>query len=473
MSSKSLPIRWPKQLTAAHVYRLIRAEPNIHKALLLFDSATAEYPNGFRHDLHTLTLISSRLASSGLFSRALSLLSRASADLGLPASESAFLSLIRALGRAHRPLDALRLFRSAPSSFQIPHSSRSYTAILAVLVANDRLPLARSLFDEMRQNGIPPTVATYNVLIKALCVAGGGSIDAALRVFRRIATPDACSYGTLIDGLCRHGRLDAARELFREMGDKDILPTVVTYTTFVHWLSHSGCLDEAIEVFGEMSRKGVAPNVVTYSSLVDGLCKGGQAMKAMELLDRMAKERCQPNATTYSSVIDGLCKEGRMKEAMEILDRMRLQGRKPDAGLYGKVIEGLCDSGRIQEAANYLDEMILSGISPNRVTWSLHVRIHNTVVKGLCRKSELNRALQVYKSMQTRGISTELKTFHLLVEGLCKKSNIEKAAQVVYEMMAERCVPDRDTWSTIVGGYWGRRKVRDAADQMWNELVAG
>lgn len=224
-------------------------------------------------------------------------------------------------------------------------------------------------------------------------------------------------------------------------------------------------------MFDEMGQIGVDPNIITYSSLVDGLCKGGRSLKAMVLLDRMVAERCLPNTITYSSIINGLCKEGRLLEAVEVLDRMRLQGRKPDAGLYGKLIEGLCDSGRFQEAANYLDEMVLSGISPNRVTWSLHTRIHNMVVVGLCKKKESARAFQVHQSMRTRSICTGPETFHFLVECFCKKGDVHKAACIISEMLVEGCVPDQDTWRTIMGGYWERRKVREAAELVWDQLV--
>jgi pentatricopeptide repeat protein len=185
----------------------------------------------------------------------------------------------------------------------------------------------------------------------------------------------------------------------------------------------------------------------------------------------MVKEKKLPNTITYSSVINGLCKEGRLREATEILDRMRLQGRKPDAGLFGKLIVGLCDAGRAVEAANYLDEMVLAGIQPNRVTWSLHVRINDAVVTALCVKGEAGRAFRVYQSMRTRGISTEPSTFHLLVQFFSKKNNLDKAAHVVLDMLSERCIPEREAWDAIISGYWGKKQVRQDAEKMWNQLI--
>ncbi|KAL5219809.1 hypothetical protein ABZP36_024522 [Zizania latifolia] len=246
--------------------------------------------------------------------------------------------------------------------------------------------------------------------------------------FRNVPKPGACSYNTVIDGLCRRGRLPEARHLFAEMIANGIAPTVVTYTTVIHSLSREACFGDALKMFDEMARRGIMSNVVTYSSLINGLSKGGRAASAPELLDRMVKERDLPNAITYRSVIDGLYKEGQLSEAMEVLDRMRLQGRKHDAGLFGK--------------------------------W-----ISTAVVTALCAKDEVGRAFRVYQSMRTRGISTEPRTFHLPVQCFSKKNNLEKAAHVVLDMLSERCIPERETWDAIVRGYWSK-KVRQEAEEM-------
>ncbi|PQP96494.1 pentatricopeptide repeat-containing protein [Prunus yedoensis var. nudiflora] len=205
-----------------------------------------------------------------------------------------------------------------------------------------------------------------------------------------------------------------------------------------------------------MKTKGNTPNVFTYSSLMDGICKGGRSSQAMELLDLMVSKRHKPNNITYSTLLHGFCEEGKLQEALDILDRMKLQGLKPDAGLYGKVISSFCNICYFQEAANFLDEMVLGGVSHNRLTWSLHLRIHNAVVQGLCSSGDSNRACQLYLSMRTTGgggISIDMKTFDTLVKCICKKGELHKAYRIVDEMVLDGCAPDEGIWlSSIVLG---------------------
>ncbi|GJW65774.1 pentatricopeptide repeat-containing protein [Tanacetum coccineum] len=147
---------------------------------------------------------------------------------------------------------------------------------------------------------------------------------------------------------------------------------------------------------------------------------------------------------TYSTLLHGLCKEKNLRDGLKIFDRMKLQGLKPDAGLYWKIINLFCDGHKFQEAANFLDEMVFEGIPIKRVTWSLHVKIHNTVVRGLCNANDSNRAFQIYNSMRNKGIS----------------------------MVSDGCTPGEDTWNELVCRVWGKQKAQDAVDLM-SEVLSG
>ena len=91
----------------------------------------------------------------------------------------------------------------------------------------------------MKEIGNPPSVASLNVLIKALC-KNSGTMDSAFRIFRKMpnrgCTPDLYTYGTLINGLCRFGKIGETKELFKEMETKGCLPSVVTYSSLITWV---------------------------------------------------------------------------------------------------------------------------------------------------------------------------------------------------------------------------------------------
>ncbi|CAM8905827.1 unnamed protein product [Rhodiola kirilowii] len=464
MASKRA-IKWSEKVTPSQVALLIRAEKDVEKSRMIFDAATAEYGNGYRHDYTTFRVMISRLLSVNRFSNAEELLGRMREEK-CGVEEDLFLMICRAYGRVHKPLEAVRVFQKM-GEFECLASDKAYVTVLSVLVDEGMVKLALRFYKYMRKMGVAQSVTTLNVLIKALCKSSD-TLESAVKIFeempKRGCAPDSYTYGTLINGMCRFGKLDEAKELFKEMSVNGCSPSVVTYTCILHGMCISGKLDEALELFDEMVGKGIVPNVFTYSSLMDGLCKGGRSLKAVELLHNMVSKRLKPNMITYSSLIYGLCKERKLQEAVEIFDRMKVQGLKPDAGLYQKIISLFYLSEKFQEAANFLDEMILNGISPNRLTWSLHVRVHNMVVLGLGTSGDIHRAFQLYLSMRTRGISIEYTTFDFFINYFCKKGDLHKAARIMDEMITDGCVPEEKNWEQVVSGFWDRKKVREAAE---------
>ncbi|CAA0817861.1 Pentatricopeptide repeat-containing protein [Striga hermonthica] len=254
-------IKWPKQITPSLVETLIRSEKALDKAISIFDAATLEYPNGFRHDPTTFGLIIQRLLSANKFFPAEDMLLRMRRE-NCDIPEDVFLSIYRAYARVHKPLEVVRIFREM-KDYGCQPTPRAY--------------------DE----GIPASVASLNILIKALCKSNG-TMESAFKIFREMParghTPDSYTYGTLINGLCRAGRTLEAKELLMEMEEKGCSPSVVTYSCLIHGLCKLNKLEDALKLFKEMKRKGIEPNVYTYSSIIDGLCKNGHSSQAIELL---------------------------------------------------------------------------------------------------------------------------------------------------------------------------------------------
>ncbi|XP_076896570.1 pentatricopeptide repeat-containing protein At5g46100-like [Bidens hawaiensis] len=472
MRSKSV-IKWPKQVTTSLVEQLIKAERNVEKAVIVFDSASAEYANGFRHDHTTYKLIISKLLSANQFKRAEDFIDRMKKD-DCRVTEDILLSICRAYGRVHKPHDMMRIFQKM-KEYECEPTLKSYVTVFSILVDENQLKVALKFYKYMRQLGFPPNVPSLNVLIKALCKSGQ-TMDSAVKIFHEMrkhgCTPDAYTYATLINGLCRIKKVDEAKKLLNEMEINGCSPSVVTYTSLIHGLCQVNNLDEALTFLEQMEAKRVDPNVYTYSSVINGLCKNGRSDDAMKLMEVMISKHHKPNMITYSTLIHGLCKERKLRDALIIFDRMKLQGLKPDAGLYWKIIDIYCDGERFQEAANFLDEMVFEGICIKRVTWSLHVKIHNTVVRGLCKVNDANRAFRLYCSMRNKGICVDYETFERLVGLFCGKRDIYKAVMVLDEMVIDGCIPGEDVWSDLVCRVWGNQKVQEAVDLM-SELVSG
>ena len=86
--------------------------------------------------------------------------------------------------------------------------------------------------------------------------------------------PDTITYSSLIDGLCKSGRISYVQDLLNEMHASGQCHDIFTFNILLEGLCKSQHLDEAIELFQKIVGKGICPNVVTYTILIDGLCNG-------------------------------------------------------------------------------------------------------------------------------------------------------------------------------------------------------
>ncbi|KAL0425472.1 UNVERIFIED_CONTAM: Pentatricopeptide repeat-containing protein [Sesamum radiatum] len=108
MGGKSM-MKWPKQITSYFVEQLICSERDLDKAISIFNAATVEYSNGFRHDQNTFGLMIRRLLSANKFVLAEDMLVRMKQEK-CDMSEDIFLSIYRAYARDHKSLEVLRVF---------------------------------------------------------------------------------------------------------------------------------------------------------------------------------------------------------------------------------------------------------------------------------------------------------------------------------------------------------------------------
>jgi pentatricopeptide repeat protein len=66
------------------------------------------------------------------------------------------------------------------------------------------------------------------------------------------------------------GEWEKACEVFDEMLQKKVQPSVVTYNSLIGFLSRKGDLDKATTLVDDMRRKGKRTNGVTYALLMEG-----------------------------------------------------------------------------------------------------------------------------------------------------------------------------------------------------------
>nr|QIP66245.1 restorer of fertility-like protein [Triticum aestivum]QIP66506.1 restorer of fertility-like protein [Triticum aestivum] len=185
------------------------------------------------------------------------LLHRMPDDLPNVISYSVILKSFCDSGRSQLALDLLRVMAKKGGD----HSPdvMAYNMVMDGLFKEGEVSKACDLFHEMIQQGVVPNEVTYSSIINALCKAR--AMDKAEVILRHmvrngVQPHDSRIYNTLIHGFLTSDQLKEAFRLLKVMRSHGSMPNVVTCTSVMDYLCKHGRIKEAEEIFYSMAVNG-------------------------------------------------------------------------------------------------------------------------------------------------------------------------------------------------------------------------
>lgn len=250
----------------------------------------------------------------------------------------------------------------------------TFTTLINVLCNEGNIKETECLFELMVKMNVRPSVITYNVMIDGYCRSG--NLDKARCLFQEIPRiglkHTIVSYNTMIHGLFRAGRfadfeylearnirpdlhtynilLDEAFSIMRIMEDKGVNPDIVTYSILINGLCKVGKLDIARNLFDQLPSKGLRPSVQIYTTLIGSLYQEGLDEEAKCLLFEMEKNGCAPNEVTYNAIVWSLLKRNKVYEAIPFMEEMYKRGflaHSANVSMLLNVVQGEVKDGNL------------------------------------------------------------------------------------------------------------------------------
>ncbi|KAL5076366.1 hypothetical protein RYX36_015350 [Vicia faba] len=261
-----------------------------------------------------------------------------------------------------------------------------------------------------------------------------GEIELCLGFFRRMVESNGIeirvqSLTLVIDGLCKRGEVEKAKELMDEMVTKSIVkPTVFTYNTLLN--AYVGRKDRSGvgEILRLMEKEPVVFSVATYSILIQWYSSSGDIGEVEKIFEEMRERKIEIDVYVYSSMISWNCRLGNMKRAFALFDEMAQRNVAPNAHTYGALIGGVCKAGQMEAAEILLEEMQSKGIDLNMI-------IFNTMIDGYCKRGMMDEALRLQTIMERKGFNADVFTFNILANGLCKLHRYDEAKCTLNSMV--------------------------------------
>ncbi|RIA96106.1 hypothetical protein C1645_755746 [Glomus cerebriforme] len=300
-----------------------------------------------------------------------------------------------------------------------------------------------------------------------LTLLDNNNLQEAIRSFENMKArnlePDVYSYIPLIHQLARHGRVDKALELIKEMKEQKVLLNTVAYNVFIGVYNMASNHEQASQLIEDMLKQNIEPNARTFGQLINAYAKAGKADLALQVIKKMSDMRIKPNEYIYTTMIELFSNLSDVK-SMENVFRHMIDNRIDSKEVtYYHLLLGYTRFQDLTKAFQTCQLMIRSGIEPN-------VRTYNALISLFAEKGDTTGAYLLFHEMQQFGLSPDVYTYTSLINAYVKASDINRAEKLFSEMEKAGIKPSTTTYNVLMS-YYVEKKDINQVQKIFNEMV--
>lgn len=370
-----------------------------------------------------------------------------------------FRLLFRACERGAEYTRAFLLYQQMRDLFNLLPDTPMYNTLLGYCAASKDVAQATYFVEEMKENGVPLDVNTYNCLMSVLVETA--PCKETLRVFTELTDdgvqPTVRTFNIVLKAARMNDDYDRVFQLFEEMKRRGVIPDVTTYNT-LFWMcqqrldyvlgrgkykdvhrsreqklrGRSSIADLVILLHEEMMAIGVHPNTFTYNKLLGVLvdCKNSrlfyiyQQVLALYTVYRNDKPVLRKAEGSEDLAMSDTAVHQAVEEAL-VADDPRDDGRicaigvYPNRRTYFLVMTACYELGPPEKCKFLYQHMISNKISPDKKMLLLLLRVCETL-RDMEWADYLLREAKKYRLV----IDTLVYNRYLFVMALSEDSNI-------------------------------------------------
>ncbi|KAF3327369.1 pentatricopeptide repeat-containing protein [Carex littledalei] len=277
--------------------------------------------------------------------------------LPLPLSTALILSVLRS---SPSPLLSLRFFLHA---FSVPSPLSPYSLSL---FSSHLLPSLPLLLSPSPYPPFPPYIMSFRALF-SLCLHPISPPPPWLPSFSHDllnlmqsdfnCKPDTFCYNTVIRIFTESERAEEALSLFQEMCSKQISPNLVTFVTLVKGLARMGKVEAArAGLIDSLVSKGEISVRECYCLIATCFSKNERFDEAKILVKRMLENGIELDASAINSLLRGFCEKRQFLDGYYWLQENGYDS--VDSDVYSCLLAGLCKERFIKEAVDMGREVV-------------------------------------------------------------------------------------------------------------------
>ncbi|KAG8385470.1 hypothetical protein BUALT_Bualt03G0048600 [Buddleja alternifolia] len=319
---------------------------------------------------------------------------------------------------------------NSPTAFSLASALQSY-------INSDHPFDGQKIHSYILKTGFKPNV---NISIKLLILFIKSScLSYARQVFDELSQPTLTAYNYMISGYVKHGFVEKAFDLARELSVSNEKPDGYTYSMILKGstLGNAGSCSHCLagEVHAQIIKSDFEGDEVLYTALVDSYVKSGKVEYARRVFDLMLEQ----NVICSTSMITGYMNQGRLEDAEDVFRKTR----EKDVVVYNAMIEGYSKS---VETAKKAIEIY---VDMQRLNFRPTISTFASII-GAC---SVLSAFEIGQQVQGQLMKTEffpnIKIGSALIDMYSKCGRTEDA-RCIFDYMPKRNV---FSWTSMIDGY--------------------
>lgn len=390
-----------------------------------------------------------------------------------------------------------------------------YKIMLGIYKENNQPKMALDLFNDMKEKGIVPSLASYGYLLSALRIdqtlkphmdeifdeikrsnlpmgvgfhllMGWDPIEALMDIKKCNLPCTIRDYNGCLAYYVKRNRFPEALEVFKLMNKDDITLDVYSYSILIDALSKDTETppQTVFSLYEDMKKNNISADVVSYTSLISACNRAEDLDKALSLLEEMQNYGVKPNLYTFNSL---LCIVGTvagrssvdLDKASLIWNKMTSLGIQPDTrtfNVYLSILSKLTKPQQLDDTKHVQPSTSLWGDEfeedtqyvPPTVKEMLklyrYMRQHSNeskrpdfvtytiVINTLAAAGQIRSAMQVYGDAKMDRVPLPIAAYNEVISALQRGGKLSEAMNVWHDMRLHGVLPDSTTYELVLEG---------------------
>ncbi|CAA0397090.1 unnamed protein product [Arabidopsis thaliana] len=256
-----------------------------------------------------------------------------------------------------------------------------------------------NLLNQMRKEGIEANSVTLLAIVSAC--TNSTLLSFASTVHSQILKCGFMSHillgNALIDMYAKCGSLSAAREVFYELTEKDL----VSWSSMINAYGLHGHGSEALEIFKGMIKGGHEVDDMAFLAILSACNHAGLVEEAQTIFTQAGKYHMPVTLEHYACYINLLGRFGKIDDAFEVTINMPM---KPSARIWSSLLSACETHGRLDVAGKIIANELMKSEPDNPANYVLLSKIH-TESGNYHAAEEVRRVMQRRKLNKCYGFS--------------------------------------------------------------------